>query len=173
MKLLNLFGVFTLLGLLAVGGGTAVLPEMQHMTVHHFHWITDNQFRSIYSIGQVAPGPNMLMVMLIGYKLAGFRGASVVGVGFFLPDCILTLFANRLWVHFAASPWRKAIQRGMAPVAIGLMAAGTAAIAKLAIVDLVSAAIAITVFALLLWRHVNPALIIMAGGMIYLLSTIA
>lgn len=173
MKLLNLFGVFAVLGLLAVGGGTAVLPEMQHMTVHHFHWITDNQFRSIYSIGQVAPGPNMLMVMLIGYKLAGFRGATVVGVAFFLPDCILTLFANRLWVHFAASPWRKAIQRGMAPVAIGLMAAGTAAIAKLAVVDLVGAAIAITVFAMLLWRHVNPALVIVAGGMIYLLSTVA
>jgi chromate transporter len=171
MKLLNLFWVFALLGLLAVGGGTAVLPEMQHMTVDHFHWITDNQFRSIYSIGQVAPGPNMMMVMLIGYKLAGFAGAMVVGIGFFLPDCILTLFANRLWVHFEASPWRRAVQRGMAPVAIGLMLAGTTAIAKLAIFNLVGAAIALTVFAMLLWRHVNPALVIGAGGIIYLLST--
>jgi chromate transporter len=171
MKLLNLFWVFTLLGLLAVGGGTAVLPEMQRMTVHHFHWITDNQFRSIYSIGQVAPGPNMLMVMLIGYKLAGSLGAIVVGVGFFLPDCILTLFANRLWVHFAASPWRKAIQRGMAPVAIGLMLAGMMAIARLAVFNLAGVAIAITVFATLLWRHVNPALVIMAGGIVYLVST--
>src|SRR5258708_4076954 len=130
MKLLNLFWGFALLGLLAVGGGTAVLPEMHPMTVDHFHWITDNQFRSIYSGGQGAPGANMLMVMLIGYTLAGFVGAMVVGLAFFVPDCILTLFANRLWVHFAASPWRKAIQRGMAPVAIGLMLAGTMAIAR-------------------------------------------
>ena len=67
-KLLNLSWVFALLGILAVGGGTAVLPEMQHMTVHHFHWLTDAEFRDIYSIGQVAPGPNMTMVILIGYK---------------------------------------------------------------------------------------------------------
>ncbi len=171
MKLFSLFWVFALLGLCAVGGGTAVLPEMQRMTVHDYHWITDNQFRSIYSIGQVAPGPNMLMVMLIGYKLAGFLGAFVVGIAFFVPDCVLTLFANRLWVHFAASPWRKAIQRGMAPVAIGLMLAGTMAIARLSVIDAVSGAIAIIVFAMLLWRHVNPALVIMVGGLIYLLST--
>jgi chromate transporter len=171
MKLLTLLWVFTLLGLLAVGGGTAVLPEMRHMTVDHFHWLTDNQFRSIYSIGQVAPGPNMMMVMLIGYKLAGFFGAIVVGLGFFLPDCILTLFANRLWVHFAASPWRKAIQRGMAPVVIGLMLAGTMAIARLAVFNLIGAAIAIIVFGTLLWRHVNPALVIMVGGIVYLVST--
>ncbi|MBF6568899.1 MAG: chromate transporter [Candidatus Binataceae bacterium] len=168
MKLFTLFWVFALLSILAVGGGTAVLPQMQHMTVDQFHWVSNKQFRDIYSIGQVAPGPNMLMVMLIGYKLAGFLGAAVVGFAFFLPDCILTLFANRLWVHFAASPWRRAVQRGMAPVAIGLMLAGTVAIAKLAVFNLVGAAIAITVFGVLLWRHVNPALLIMAGGVIYI-----
>jgi len=179
MKLFTLFWVFALLGILAIGGGTAVLPEMQHMTVHEFHWVTDKQFRDIYSIGQVAPGPNMLMVMLIGYRLAGALGALVVGVAFFLPDCILTLFANRLWVHFAASPWRKAVQRGMAPIAIGLMMAGTYAIGRLAVksyntgveLNWVALAIALTVFGLLLWRHVNPALVIIVGGVVYMLAT--
>lgn len=167
MKLFTLFWVFALLSILAVGGGTAVLPQMQHMTVEQFHWVSNKQFRDIYSIGQVAPGPNMLMVMLIGYKLAGFLGAAVVGFAFFLPDCILTLFANRLWVHFESSPWRRAVQRGMAPVAIGLMLAGTVSIAKLAVFNLVGAAIAIAVFGVLLWRHVNPALLIMVGGAVY------
>ncbi|MGZ6227910.1 MAG: chromate transporter, partial [Candidatus Binataceae bacterium] len=63
-KLFNLTWVFMLLAILAVGGGTAVLPEMQHMTVDQFHWVTKSQFRDIYSLGQVAPGPNMLMVLL-------------------------------------------------------------------------------------------------------------
>ncbi len=71
-RLIHLFLVFSLLSVLAVGGGTAVLPEMQHMTVHTFHWLTDAQFRNIYSLGQVAPGPNMLMVLVIGYRLAGW-----------------------------------------------------------------------------------------------------
>ena len=79
MRLIHLFLVFSLLSVLAVGGGTAVLPEMQHMTVHTFHWLTDAQFRNIYSLGQVAPGPNMLMVLVIGYQLAGWAGMIVVG----------------------------------------------------------------------------------------------
>ncbi len=135
MRLIHLFLVFSLLSVLAVGGGTAVLPEMQHMTVHTFHWLTDAQFRNIYSLGQVAPGPNMLMVLVIGYQLAGWAGMIVVGVAFFLPDCIITLFVNRWWVHLGGWPWRVSIQRGLAPVAIGLMTSGTYAIAKLSIVD--------------------------------------
>ncbi len=169
-KLLNLSWVFMLLAILAVGGGTAVLPEMEHMTVYQFHWITAGQFRDIYSLGQVAPGPNMLMVLLIGQKMAGAMGALVVGLAFFLPDCILTLMANRLWAHFKDSPWRAAVQHGMAPVAIGLMVAGTYAIARLSIFNLTSLLIAASVFCLLLWRHINPALLVLAGGIIYLLA---
>jgi len=168
-KLFNLTWVFMLLAILAVGGGTAVLPAMQHMTVDQFHWVTKSQFRDIYSLGQVAPGPNMLMVLLIGQKMAGALGALVVGLAFFLPDCILTLVANRLWVHFKDSPWRTAVQHGMAPVAIGLMLAGTYAIARLSIFNLTSMLIAVSIFALLMWRHINPALLVLAGGLTYVL----
>jgi chromate transporter len=168
-KLFNLTWVFMLLAFLAVGGGTAVLPEMEHMTVDVFHWVTKGQFRDIYSLGQVAPGPNMLMVLLIGKKIAGATGALVVGLAFFLPDCILTLIANRVWERFEGSPWRTAVQQGMAPVAIGLMLAGTFAIARLSIFNLTSLLIAASTFALLLWRHINPALLVLAGGVTYLL----
>jgi chromate transporter len=168
-KLFNLTWVFVLLAILAVGGGTAVLPEMEHMTVNHFHWLTDGQFRDIYSIGQVAPGPNMLMVLLIGYRMSGALGALVVGLAFFLPDCVLTLVVNRLWEHLQESPWRAAVQHGMAPVAIGLMVSGTYAIARISIFNLTSMFIAAAVFVLLHWRHVNPALLVLAGGLFYVL----
>jgi len=169
--------VFMMLSVLAVGGGTAVLPEMQHATVHWFN-LTDKQFRDIYSIGQVAPGPNMLMVLLIGYRLAGALGAAVVGIAFFLPDCVLTLAANRLWVHFSGSPWRQSVQQGLAPVAIGLMFAGTWAIARLSLAhvidgspDFVAIGIATVVTAILLWRHINPGVLVLVGGTAYMLLT--
>ncbi|MGH7865240.1 MAG: chromate transporter, partial [Candidatus Binataceae bacterium] len=63
VRLFHLLWVFALLSILAVGGGTAVLPEMQNLTVHYFGWLTDDSFRDLYSLGQVAPGPNMLMVL--------------------------------------------------------------------------------------------------------------
>jgi chromate transporter len=167
-KLLNLTWVFALLSILAVGGGTAVLPQMQRMTVHQFHWISDKQFRDIYSLGQVAPGPNMLMVMVIGYRQAGALGAAVVGLAFFLPDCILTFFANRLWSRFSGSRWRTAVQRGLAPIAIGLMLSGTYAIARLSILNLMGGAIAVVAMAILLWRRVNPTILISAAGVAYI-----
>jgi chromate transporter len=167
-KLLNLAWVFALLSILAVGGGTAVLPEMQRMTVHHYHWITDRQFRDIYGLGQVAPGPNMLMVLVIGYRLAGAAGAMVVAAAFFIPDCVLTFFANRLWNRFSTSPWRIAVQRGLAPISIGLMLSGTYAIARLSLINAVAFAIAAITFAVLTWRHVNPLILISLGGVVYL-----
>jgi chromate transporter len=171
-RVIHLFLVFALLGVLAMGGGTAVLPEMQHMTVHTFGWLTDKQFRDIYSLGQVAPGPNMLMVLVIGYRMAGALGALAVGIGFFVPDCILTLVVNRWWEHLQ-SPWRVSVQRGMAPVAIGLMLSGTWAIARLAVfgaitINFEAMALALAVFAILLWRHVNPGVLVVVGGVIYL-----
>jgi chromate transporter len=170
-KLLNLAWVFALLSILAVGGGTAVLPEMQHMTVHQYHWITDRQFRDIYSLGQVAPGPNMLMVLVIGYRLAGAAGAMVVAMAFFIPDCVLTFFANRLWERFSDSPWRLAAQRGLAPVAIGLMLSGTYAIARLSLINITAWAIAAITLGVLSWRRINPLFLISFGAVAYLAVT--
>jgi len=171
-KLWSLAWVFATLSLVAVGGGTAVLPEMERLVVHQFHWMGDKQFRDIYSLGQVAPGPNMLMVVVIGYRLAGAAGAAVVGVAFFLPDCILTFFANRLWYRLSESRWRTALQRGLAPVAIGLMLSGTYALARLSISNLMGLAIAAVTFAILSWRRINPLLLISAGGLAYLIFTV-
>jgi chromate transporter len=169
LKLANLFWVFALLSLVAVGGGTAVLPEMQYRAVHQFHWVTDQQFRDIYGLGQVAPGPNMTMVLIIGYRIAGLLGALVVGVAFFLPDCLLTLYFNRFWNRMRGSPWSTAVQRGLAPVAIGLMLSGTYSMARLAMTGYRTVALGAIVFAILSWRHVNPALLVLGGGIIGLL----
>ncbi len=171
-KLWSLGWVFALLSLLAVGGGTAVLPEMERLVVHHFHWMGDKQFRDIYSLGQVAPGPNMLMVMIIGYRLAGAAGAAVVAVAFFLPDCIVTFVVNRLWYRVAQSRWGLAVQRVLAPVAIGLMLSGTYALARLSIFNLAGLAIAAITCAILSWRRVNPLFLVSAGGLVYLIYAI-
>lgn len=162
---LSIFGVFSLLSVLAVGGGTAVLPEMKALVVDGHHWLTDDQFRDIYGLGQVAPGPNMLMVMVIGYHVSGYLGALLAFIGFFLPASLISLGASRLWDHFEGSPWRQSLQLGMAPLVIGLMAAGTIAIARTAIEGATTIALAIAVF-LGIWfvKKINPALFILASG---------
>jgi chromate transporter len=115
----------------------------------------------------------MLMVSVIGYHvassagpLAGLAGALAALAGFLLPSSLLAFGVNRLWAHFEGSSWRTAIQRGLAPMAIGLMGAGVIAIAKVATRDVTTMAMAAMVTVILLRRHINPALLILAGGLV-------
>jgi chromate transporter len=171
-KLIDMTGVFAMLSLLAFGGGTAVLPEMKHQTVALNGWLTADQFTNIYSLGQIAPGPNMMMVTVIGYHVSGVAGAILAVVGFLGPSCLLTFGACRVWEHFRESPWRTAVERGMAPITIGLGLSGVYAIGRTASFNfdrplnynLITMAIGLAVTFTYLLRHINPALLILVGG---------
>jgi chromate transporter len=171
-KLITLINVFALLSILAVGGGTAVLPQMKHETVGTHHWLSAEQFTDIYGLGQLAPGPNMNMVTVIGYQVAGVSGAILVLLAFYLPSCTLVFAVGKVWDHFEGSPWRDAVQRGMAPITIGLMSSGVYAIGHTATINLnhsmrhnlTTVAITVAVTLILLRRHINPAYLILAGG---------
>ncbi|MBJ7391418.1 MAG: chromate transporter [Chthoniobacterales bacterium] len=171
-KIVELINVFALLSLLAVGGGTAVLPEMEHVTVERCHWVSDTQFAEIYSLGQLAPGPNMTCVSLIGYEVSGVAGLLAVLVAFFFPASLLCYFASKLWDSAEGSPWRDAVQRGMAPVVIGFMLAGCYTLGKTASynpakdwdVNLFTLGIGAAVAVILNVTKINPALTILAGG---------
>ena len=167
---LTVLGVFSLLSVLAVGGGAAVLPETKMLVVETHHWLTDDQFRDIYGLGQVVPGPNMLMVMVIGYHVSGYLGALLAYLGFFVPAGLISWGASRVWDHFDGSPWRRSLQQGLAPLVVGLMAAGTISIAKTAIDGATTIAIAIAVFlGVYFVKKVNPAIFVLGGGLVGLL----
>ena len=163
--LIHLALSFVLLSILAVGGGTAVLPEMQSLLAHQFA-IDHTQFVHIYSIGQLAPGPNMLMVLVIGYKLAGLIGAGVVLLSFFLPSSVLCFYIGRLWNRFGESPWRRAIQNALEPISLGLMASGVYAVGKASIVSPITLVLALITFYLILKTKLNPVFLILGSGVI-------
>jgi chromate transporter len=160
----RLAGVFALLSLLAVGGGLSVLPEMKHVTVENAHWLSGDQFVDFYSLGQMAPGPNMNMVLLIGLQAAGVAGAVVAWLAFFVPSSALALVAGRGWQRLSGWPWRESIRRGLAPITIGLMTAGVVSLARVALVDVRAVVLAAVAAAVLLARNVNPVLVIAACG---------
>jgi chromate transporter len=164
--LLQLLGAFGLLSLLAVGGGAAVLPEMKASIVADHGWLSADQFVEVYSLGQLAPGPNMLMVQIIGERVAGIPGAFVALIGFFLPASLLTYWTGILWDRLDGWPWRESIQRGLAPISIGLMLAGTITIGRIAVTDPRTIAMAVLVTGILLWRKVNPAWLILACAVV-------
>jgi len=169
-QLPTLIWVFAYLSLLTVGGGLAAFPELKFLTVEVYHWLGFQDLVHLYSLGQVAPGPNMMMVAAIGERVAGLVGAAVVVVAFFGPTGVLTLGVGRLWQRLEGWRWRDAIQRGLAPVSVGLLVAGTISLAKGALTGWHSMVISVVVFILLLRTRINPALLVLCGAVTGLLA---
>src|SRR5579864_1215037 len=91
-----LIRVFAYLSLLTVGGGMAAFPEMKILTVEVHKWLTFPQLIHLYSVGQMAPGPNMMMIVSIGEWAGGFLAALVTVFAFFVPTALLAFLVARL-----------------------------------------------------------------------------
>lgn len=144
---------------MAVGGGAAVLPEMQHVMLHKFNMPT-MQFVHIYGLGQLVPGPNMLAVLVMGQVVAGFAGSLVVGFAFFVPSSVATFFAGRIWEKAGDIPWRRTLQKSLEPISIGLMCSGVYSIGKDALINWQTSLASLVVFVLLLKTKINPLILI-------------
>ena len=112
---------FLTLSLLSIGGANAIIPEMHLRAVDIEHWMTDADFSQMFALSQAAPGPNVLVVALIGWKAAGVTGALVSMLSMCGPSSIMTYQVARVWDRFRHAPLRIAIERGLAPITVGLI----------------------------------------------------
>ena len=85
--------------------------------------MTDKQFADVFAISQLSPGPNVLIVTLIGYSVAGVAGALAATLAMCGPTAILAYYVSRLLQRSSQSRWPAIIQAALVPLSIGLMAA--------------------------------------------------
>ena len=161
--LLLLFGYFSLMSLLAIGGGNAAVPDMHRVAVEVRHWMTDRQFADMFAIAQVTPGPNALIVTLIGYQVAGVPGALVTTFAMCGPACVFAFFMGRVWERFKDAPWRATIQSGLTPVSIGLIGATAVVVTRASATGWVAVVVTVATAAVTYKMRVNP-LWIFAGA---------
>lgn len=157
---------FALLSLFAIGGANAAIPEMHRLAVDVHHWMTDRQFADMFAISQVSPGPNVIIVTLIGYHVAGVAGAAVASLAMTGPTCVVAYFVGQAWERFKTARWRIAIQAGLVPVSLGLMAASAYVIARATDQNWVSAAVTIVTAALVYFTRINPLWTFVVAGAI-------
>jgi chromate transporter len=120
-ELVALFLYFTMLSFLAVGGAPSVLPEMHRYVVDVNGWMTSAQFAEIFALAQVAPGPNVMYVPLIGWRVAGWAGMVALTLSVIIPSCTVTWFIAHLHSRHGQSAFALAIRRGLTPLTIGFI----------------------------------------------------
>lgn len=164
---------FTVLSLLAVGGVSSVLPEVHRVVVDVHGWMTDLEFTQMFAIAQASPGPNMLIVALVGWHVAGLPGALVATAAICAPSCTLSYLVARVWDRFRGAPWRHTVEAGLAPITVGLVLATGWLVARGAH-DTSWASVGITaaVAVLMMLTRVNPVWLFAAAGMLGLLGAV-
>ncbi|HEY5792669.1 MAG TPA: chromate transporter [Chthoniobacterales bacterium] len=169
-RLLLLFGS---LSVLSIGGGNSIIPEMHLQAVKGYHWMTDRQFADVFAIAQSAPGPSVLIVTLIGYKagLPGGIGWAVFGavaatIAMIVPAGLLVYWVAQFWQKAEKSKWRHAVEKGFAPLAVGLILATAFIVSRSA--DHSKTAVALSFVCTLIFAttKINPLIIVAIGGLI-------
>lgn len=142
------------LSLMSIGGIIAVVPEMHAAVVNNHGWMSSQDFVTLFALAQAAPGPNVIVVTLIGWRVAGLAGAVVSTIAVSLPSFVIAYSASRLWSRLNARAWYRVCERGMAPVTIGLICSSALLLTHVAVDHWGSMVVtALTVVSLLKWRN--------------------
>lgn len=168
-RLLALAAVFAPLSLLAFGGGASIFAEMQRQAVSVHGWMTDAQFGALFALSRAAPGPGTLVAALVGWHVAGVFGALAAALALYVPSSALLYAVGLWWRRARHSPVRRIVERGLEPVAVGLIFAGSWRVMQGAQAGWAEYAVALGALLLSL-RRVSPYAVLGLAGLIYTAS---
>jgi chromate transporter len=160
----TLVWTFALMSLFAVGGANSAIPEMHRIAVDVQHWMSDKQFSDAFAISQMSPGPNVLIVTLIGYAVAGVAGAVCATLAMCFPTALMAYFVSRFLARSSQSRWPAIIQAALVPLSIGLMAASGLVLAQTTDRNWAAALFTGGAAVLVFRTGLNPFWVLLAGG---------
>ncbi len=165
--LLKLFYVFAKVGILAYGGGPAMIPLVQIEVVENAGWMSLTEFMDTLAMGYSLPGPIATkMAAAIGYKISGIKGALSALVGIVLPSTILMLVLVIFFMHMKDHPLFGAMMKGIRPVILALLALVVYQMFPKSIVSPMTGLIALGSLAIMIFFRIHPAFLIVAGGVL-------
>jgi chromate transporter len=158
--------LFAAIGAFTFGGGLTMIALLEEHVVNHLHWLTPREFVDGLALGQLTPGPVLMLAAYVGYKVLGIGGAIVAAAASFLPSFVLMLVLLPLFDRIRSLTWARAVMQGIVPGVIGVMAVALVRMTPHAAPDpLAIAALGVTLTMLILWR-VAP-LKAMLGGSVF------
>jgi chromate transporter len=165
--LLRIILLFAPLSALSFGGGQTIIADIQLQSVSVYHWLSGQQFADLFAISRVSPGPTTLISALIGWHLEGFVGAIVATLAMFVPSSMVFVTVTLFWHKSEGTRWRRAIERGLAPVAVGLIFAGAVAVMQSMHATTLAWATTAIAACVVYFTKLNPYILMSAVALIY------
>ena len=162
--LVQLAMTFGVLSILSIGGANATIPEIHRQVVLVHHWMDDTTFATLVAIGQSAPGPNVLIVSMIGWHIAGIFGLLAASLAIVLPSSLIALGVGRCLAVYQGSQGVVVVRRALAPIALGFMFASSIVMTQAAYQGRLSLAIVAAVAAIVYFTRISPVWSIAGGG---------
>jgi chromate transporter len=164
--LVKLAMTFGALSLVSVGGAPAMMPEIHRLSVEVNPWLSNADFARDFALSQTAPGPNFMMISLVGWRVAGFAGLMAATLAAIIPSSIIALIVGRLYRRFSSQAWFPVVKDALPPIVLGLIVASGVVTAGAAVADTLGFAIVIMSTTIVALTRQNPLVAIATGAII-------
>jgi len=156
---------FFKVGAVLYGGGYVLLAFLEQGLIRQHAWLTHQQLLDAVAIGQFTPGPVLSTATFIGYILGGAPGAAVATVAIFLPSFFYVALLAPVLFRLRQSSWMAAFLDSVNVCAVALMTGVTYRLALDAFRGRPAYAIGAAALGVLLRWKVNPAWVVLGGGL--------
>lgn len=168
--LISIAAFFASVGAFTFGGGLTIVAFVQEQVVTQLNWLTPQEFLDGIALGQLAPGPVLMLATYVGYKLCGIAGALVGQLAIYVPSFALMLSILPVLARFRDILWIKAAMTGIGAAVIGVIAISLLYLTPYAIPDVFTAVLfGLTVLVMLAYS-LRPLPLVMAGALAGILS---
>lgn len=159
------------IGSLTFGGGYAMISALQQDFVVQNRWLTQAEFSNGVAAGQITPGPLMVMISFMGYKIAGLAGAVLGTIALFLPSFLVVMFLSSYFNKIKSNVMVQSALKGINAAVIGLLAAATIDLGIASFKNVVTIIISLLAgFLIVKFSKVEPAWILIGAGVIGLIA---
>ena len=163
----KLFLFFFKTGCLVFGSGLVIVPFLKTYVVDQYHWLGNRAFLDSVAVGMISPGPVVITATFVGYLVAGVSGAGAATIGIFAPAVLFTVLATPVLLRYAHNPRLRGFIRGITVTVVGVLVGTTYLVARAAIGDWLTAAIAASsLVSLLRWKKLPEPLLVAAGAIV-------
>ena len=120
--MINLFWEFFKIGLFTIGGGAAMIPQIQQVATEEKGWLTEDEMLDCIAMGQSLPGVIAINIgTYVGYRQRGLAGALAATVGVVLPAFLSILILVAVLGAIGDNPWIAGAFTGIKAVVCGLL----------------------------------------------------